>query len=177
MTANPSTNGNNGRKHSVPGSTTCYVRRGVQGRSGSSAQRISIQAGPEWQSEGRQAQGAINFVDLKALFESALNAKVTLKQGESEQIVTMVAAGIEQLVNQFAKGDRHARRDVSMYADKLGVDLIASASTSQPGSARAKSPGNPRRLCQATERHDTAARAVFAPPELLDDDAEDQNRK
>src|SRR5438270_4375509 len=43
--------------------------------------------------------------DLKALFERALGAKVTLRQGEQEKIITKAAAGIEQLVNQFAKGD------------------------------------------------------------------------
>lgn len=63
--------------------------------------------------------------DLKLLLERALNSTVKLKQGEKEQIVTKAAAGIEQLVNQFAKGDRHARRDLIALADKLGVDLLA----------------------------------------------------
>ena len=63
--------------------------------------------------------------DLKALFEHALNAKVTLRQGEQEKIITKAAAGIEQLVNQFAKGDRHARRDLFALAERLGVDLVA----------------------------------------------------
>ena len=63
--------------------------------------------------------------DLKASLERALNKKVKLKQGEKEQIVTKAAAGIEQLVNQFAKGDRHARRDLIALAEKLGVDLVA----------------------------------------------------
>ena len=63
--------------------------------------------------------------DLKLLLERALSTKVKLKQGEKEQIVTKAAAGIEQLVNQFAKGDRHARRDLIALADKLGVDLLA----------------------------------------------------
>jgi hypothetical protein len=62
--------------------------------------------------------------DLKALFERALNGKVTLRQGEREKIITKAAAGIEQLVNQFAKGDRHARRDVLTLAERLGVDLV-----------------------------------------------------
>ena len=43
--------------------------------------------------------------DLKALFERALSRKVTLRQGEQKKIITKAAAGIEQLVNQFAKGD------------------------------------------------------------------------
>ena len=63
--------------------------------------------------------------DLKALFERALSAKVTLRQGDQEKIITKAAAGIEQLVNQFAKGDRHARRDLLALAEKLGVDLVA----------------------------------------------------
>jgi len=64
--------------------------------------------------------------DLKALFESAFNEKLNLKQGEKEQIVTMWAAGMKQLATQFAKGDRHARRDAFIYADKFGSNLIAS---------------------------------------------------
>jgi hypothetical protein len=63
--------------------------------------------------------------DLKALFERALSGKVTLRQGEQEKIITKAAAGIEQLVNQFAKGDRHARRDLLTLAPRLGVDLMA----------------------------------------------------
>jgi hypothetical protein len=62
--------------------------------------------------------------DLKALLERALSGKVTLRQGEQEKIITKAAAGIEQLVNQFAKGDRHARRDLLTLAERLGVDLV-----------------------------------------------------
>src|SRR5262249_42335724 len=62
--------------------------------------------------------------DLKASLERALSKTVTLKQGEKERIVTKAEAAIEQLVNQAAKGDRHARRDVIALADKLGVDLM-----------------------------------------------------
>jgi Family of unknown function (DUF5681) len=61
-------------------------------------------------------------LDLKALLERALSKKLTLRQGEKEWIVTSAAAGIEQLVNQFAEGDRHARRDLIDLANKLGVD-------------------------------------------------------
>ena len=64
-------------------------------------------------------------LDLKALFERALSGKVTLRQGKQEKIITKAAAGIEQLVNQFAKGDRHARRDLLALAERFGVDLVA----------------------------------------------------
>ncbi len=64
-------------------------------------------------------------LDLKALFERALNRKVTLRQGEQQKIFTKAAAGIEQLVNQFVRGDRHARRDLLVHAERFGVDLVA----------------------------------------------------
>ena len=63
--------------------------------------------------------------DLKAVLERALSKKVTLRQGERERIVTMATAGIEHLVAQFARGDRHARRDIFDLAQKFGVDITA----------------------------------------------------
>jgi hypothetical protein len=62
--------------------------------------------------------------DLKASLERALNGTVTLKQGEQERIVSKAEAGIEQLVNGFAEGDRHARRDLIDLAQRLDVDLV-----------------------------------------------------
>jgi hypothetical protein len=59
--------------------------------------------------------------ELGAILERSLNGKVTLRQGEKEKIVTKYAAGIEQLVTQFAKGDRHARRDLFQLVERLGV--------------------------------------------------------
>src|SRR6476620_12305403 len=74
--------------------------------------------------EGRRRAARSIAPDLKALFERALSGKVRLRQGEQEKIITKAAAGIEQLVNQFAKGDRHARRDLLALAATLGVDLV-----------------------------------------------------
>jgi Family of unknown function (DUF5681) len=59
--------------------------------------------------------------ELGAILERSLNGKVTLRQGEKETTVTKFAAGIEQLVTQFAKGDRHARRDLFQLVDRLGA--------------------------------------------------------
>jgi hypothetical protein len=63
--------------------------------------------------------------DLKKALESALNEKVAITQDKRKIVLTKAALGIQQLVNQFAKGDRHARRDVFQYAALLGVDLQA----------------------------------------------------
>ena len=61
--------------------------------------------------------------DLRRLFEQALSEKVTLKQGEKKRNLTMAEAGIKQLVALFAKGDRHARRDVLTYAGIATIHL------------------------------------------------------
>jgi len=73
---------------------------------------------------GRRRQNS-NDADFKALLEQALRGKVTLRQGEKEYRVSKREAGIEQLVNQFARGDRYARRDLIALAGRLGIDLVA----------------------------------------------------
>jgi hypothetical protein len=40
--------------------------------------------------------------------------------------MTKLEAGFYELRDQFAAGDRYARRDVFYYAEKLGIDLTAS---------------------------------------------------
>jgi hypothetical protein len=74
--------------------------------------------------KGRRKTKSVTL-DLKALLERALSETVTLRRGEKDRIVTKAAAGIEQLVNQYAKGDRYARRDLIDLANRLGVDLVA----------------------------------------------------
>jgi Family of unknown function (DUF5681) len=64
-------------------------------------------------------------LDLKQMLNEALNEPVTLRSGKREAITTKAAAGIAQLVTQFAEGDRHARRDLIALATKLGIDLTA----------------------------------------------------
>jgi hypothetical protein len=66
--------------------------------------------------------------DLKVLLKRALSEKVKLQHGEREQIITKADAGIQRLVNEFANGDRHARRDLIALAGKLGVDLTTGQS-------------------------------------------------
>lgn len=63
--------------------------------------------------------------DLKKWFEQAIDKKISVPRGERKVLMNRIEIGLEQLLNQFAKGDRHARRDLMDYADKLGVDLLA----------------------------------------------------
>jgi hypothetical protein len=114
--------------------------------------------------------------DLKEALERALNKPVTLKQGDKERIVSMAVAGIEQLVAQFAKGDPRARRDLIEYADKFGVDLMAGQH--QAIQEALASNHEAILLTYAKRQYDKVVTPspVFAPPELLDDDPQDQNK-
>jgi Family of unknown function (DUF5681) len=64
-------------------------------------------------------------IDVKAMLEKALNASLRVRKGEKEIEASKLAIGLEQLANQFAKGDRYARRDVFELADRFGIDLLA----------------------------------------------------
>jgi hypothetical protein len=111
--------------------------------------------------------------DLKLALERALNKPVTLKQGEKERIVTMATAGIEQLVAQFAKGDRHARRDVLAIAEKLGVDLVAGQHKAiQEALASDHQAILDAYVARSWDMAPPSPSRVFAPPELSDDDTE-----
>jgi hypothetical protein len=61
--------------------------------------------------------------DLKALLEGALNKPMVRGKGQQRRIRTKGAAGIEELVDQFANGDRNARRDLFLLSKELGVAL------------------------------------------------------
>jgi hypothetical protein len=73
------------------------------------------------------------------LLQAALSKKITLTIGDKERLLTRAAAGIEQLVEQFARGDRYARRDLLDLADKLGLDLGASSKAALEELAGSKS--------------------------------------
>ena len=116
-------------------------------------------------------------LDLKLMLDRALKKSVTLKQAEKERTVTMAEAGIEHLVAQYAKGDRHARRDVMELAAKFGVDLLGEQ---QQAIQEALTPNQAAILEAYVDRQYgkyVPPTRVFAPPELLDDDPEEQKGK
>jgi hypothetical protein len=114
--------------------------------------------------------------DLKAALERALNESIKLKQGERERIMTMAEAGIKQLVAQFVKGNHHARRDVIGLAKELGVDLMAGQQQALQEAVAA----NHEVILETyvARQYDKVITRppVFAPPELLDDDSQDQSQ-
>jgi hypothetical protein len=111
--------------------------------------------------------------DLKKAFESALNEKVVVITKDKKEVeLTKASLGIQQLVNQFAKGDRHARRDLFQYASLLGVELHAKDIIEEALGVddQAIVAAAFRRIAQQAAPEVSADDHVKAPPDLLDDD-------
>ena len=170
MTSNPSSNGNNGQKGCKRRTVSATPEYKVG--PGRPPREHQFKPGQSGNPKGAKRKPPSLLPDLKRLFEQALSEKVTLKQGEKQRTLTMAEAGIKQLVAQFAKGDRHARRDVFAYAAMLGIDLIASHRTAIEEALAS----DHQAILNAYVARQTQVTApskhspVFAPSELLDDD-------
>jgi Family of unknown function (DUF5681) len=125
--------------------------------------------GPSPNPKGRPRKDATALPDVKKIFEEALNKKYKFKRGDKDVFLTRTALGIDQLLNQFAKGDRYARRDMIEMAVKFGVDLLAgqkgrieeALSLSHEAILEGYFARRPRPEATPQNR-------VMAPPELLD---------
>jgi hypothetical protein len=109
--------------------------------------------------------------DLKKALETALNEKVVITKDKKEIVMTKAALGIQQLVNQYAKGDRHARRDLFQYAALLGVDLHAKDLITEALGINEEA--IVESYVQRRQQQSAGAASedhVKAPPDLIDDD-------
>lgn len=120
----------------------------------------------------RKAQSLIP--DLKEIFERAFNQKVTVTKGERARDMTMWEAGMQQLSVHFAKGDRHARRDVFWIVDRLGFEFLTPKNVFGETLAWDREAILDAYVARRTHRDASGPPPVFAPPELLDDDTSDK---
>jgi hypothetical protein len=74
--------------------------------------------------KGRPPKPKGEQLDVKVLFKKLLGTKTTVSVAGNEQSVTLLEAGLMQLMMQFAKGDAKARRDLFWLAEKYGVNLL-----------------------------------------------------
>jgi hypothetical protein len=130
--------------------------------------------GPSPNPKGRPKKVPTLKPDLKKLLEDALNEKIVVSRDNKEIVLTKAALGIQQLVHQFAKGDRYARRDLMDYAAKLGVDLLAGQKAAIEEALgidqQAILDDYVRRRQQLPSAEAASDDHVKAPPDLLDDD-------
>jgi hypothetical protein len=110
--------------------------------------------------------------DFKKALEAGLNEKVVVTRDKKEIVLTKGTLGIQQLVNQFAKGDRYARRDLFHYAALLGVDLQAKTVIEEALglTSQAILDDYVRRRYAELSAEQAPQERVKAPPDLRDDD-------
>lgn len=128
--------------------------------------------GPSPYPKGRPKKVLSMKPDLKKALEAALNEKVVITKDKKEIVLTKAALGIQQLVNQFAKGDRHARRDLFQYAAQLGVDLHAKDLITEALAINDQAIVDAafQRRQQQLSPEPAPDDHVKAPPDLVDDD-------
>ncbi|MDR6306122.1 hypothetical protein GGQ85_003850 [Nitrobacter vulgaris] len=129
--------------------------------------------GPSPNPKGRPRKDSM-FADVKRLFEDALKQKVPLTRNGRRVYLAKVELGFEQLANQFAKGDRHARRDVFTYSEQLGIDLTGKAEALK----ETLTPNHQEILDAYLARQRSSDdrlkdERVIAPVDLLDNDADE----
>ena len=110
--------------------------------------------------------------DFKKALEAGLNEKVVITKDNRQVVLTKGMLGIQQLVNQFAKGDRYARRDLFKYAAQLGIDLQAKNVIEQALGItdQAALDDYVRRRYKELSAEVASQDHVKAPPDLIDDD-------
>ena len=131
--------------------------------------------GPSPNPRGRPRKQETMHLDAKRAFEQAINKKIRVSQADKKVFMTRIEAGLEQLLNQFAKGDRYARKDLMAYADKLGIDFLAAHRQTLE---EALTPNLEAILHAYVARQISTgnlapAEPVLATPELLDDEPAD----
>jgi hypothetical protein len=128
--------------------------------------------GPSPNPKGRPKKVPSMKPDLKKALEAALNEKVVITKDKKEVAMTKAALGIQQLVNGYAKGDRHARRDLFQYAALLGVDLQAKDVIAEALGINHQAIVDAAllRYQQQLSQQPTPDDHVKAPPDLVDDD-------
>src|SRR5215813_3177744 len=99
---------NNRRADSAPAVATEASDQEYRVGPGRPPKEYQFKPGQSGNPKGAKRKQPSIALDLKAALQQALNKKVKLKQGDKERLVSMATAGIEQLVAQFAKGERHA---------------------------------------------------------------------
>jgi hypothetical protein len=123
---------------------------------------------------GAKRKPRSTLLEFKGLFERALNKKVTITNAERKTALTKFEIGMDQLANQFAKGDRHARHAVLTWADKLGGNLMDEQKNTRENSLTADHQAILDAYVERQYDKVVQREAEMAPPELLDDDLDDE---
>ena len=100
--------------------------------------------GPSPNPRGRPRKDQSMLPDVRKAFEQALNKKVAVPRGDKTVLMTRIEIGLEQLLNQFAKGDRHARRGPHGIRRQAGHRFFGQTQANPGAGAHPKLPSYPR---------------------------------
>jgi hypothetical protein len=123
---NGSTKASTNRDHSESGGVVPFAqasRDGYRVGPGNPPKEYQFKKGQSGNPLGSRLKKRSIVPDLKGILQCALKEK--LPKAKGEKMLTKAEAGIRHLVDQFARGDRNARRDLMQIADRLGVNLAA----------------------------------------------------
>ena len=110
-------------------------------------------------------------LDMKKFAEKVLDRKIKVKREAGTEWISMAQAGIEQLITQFAKGDRHARKGVFDLCDKFGIDVVgAQRKAIEDALTNDHQAILDGYLARHLKEKSSEPKREFAPPDLRDDD-------
>jgi hypothetical protein len=136
-----------------------------------------FQPGQSGNPKGTKRKKQLLIPQLREEFERVFSRKLKVTQGDRERFITRWVAGLEQLSIQYSKGDRHARRDVLYFAERLGVDLLRSKASDETLSTDHQAVLDAYVERRMQEKDTSASSPVLAPPELLDDAPDEADEK
>lgn len=131
-----------------------------------------VKGGPSPNPRGRPRKRANEvLVDAKRIVRDELFEPIKLSQGDRQITLSRFEIGVKRLMNDFAQGDRYARRDALELVKVMGIDLGGASA----GIEEALSPAHKAILEEYIKRYhgaDGEARErVIAPDDLRDDDS------
>lgn len=123
--------------------------------------------------KGRKPKSA--DIDVKQILTRQMRKPIAVTRDGKTETMSAIEVGLEQLINQVAKGDHRARRELMEYAFKFGLPIFGGAEDKIVALIR---PDDRDILngyvARQTDRKDCSAPSpVLAPPDLLDDDTDE----
>ncbi len=140
---------------------------------GSPPREHQFKPGRSGNPKGRKKKSA--DATIAAILSAKLQKKIWIARDGKKETMTVVEVALEQLINQFAKGDRHTARILFDLARELKLPIFG---TIESTIVEALQPSDEAILAryvaqQNDGREDRSSPSpVIAPAELLDDDTD-----
>ena len=127
--------------------------------------------------KGAKPKSPPDPLNVEAAFDRSFSKKIKFNRGGRTGTCTRMERGFEWLSIEWANGKRHARREVLAYL-RLRSPMLPAP---EHNTIQEALPSTYQAILEAyvERQYDKVVRptSVLAPPELLDDDSEEENQK